>query len=149
MNVVVSGMNLNSPKDKKTYYDTRIEVCLRYHRTMFLVGGAQKCDSYARPIQKVGPLAFGLHKLTAKRCRCLMLNEQHQKRHREIATIIQEIQNMETNYATASTRKSNTNPALVDANWTRQENSDKDNPVKPSAKKVTSSSSTPKAEGED
>ncbi|KLJ09621.1 hypothetical protein EMPG_14947 [Blastomyces silverae] len=139
----VCGTNLNSLKAKKTCYGIHIEVCMRYHRTMFLVGGAHKCDSYARPIHKVGPLAFGLHKLTAKRCRCLMSNEQHQKRHREIATIIQEIQTLETNDDTTSTRKfkrtkkiangqeHNTNSAAGDASWTKEENSDKDNSGKP------------------
>jgi hypothetical protein len=64
----VCGKCLNAKSARLTCYGIHAEPCVRYHQTMFHKGNSHKCEA------------------------CRNSNEQHDKRHREIATIIQKIQ---------------------------------------------------------
>ncbi|KAL8730719.1 MAG: hypothetical protein Q9166_003911 [cf. Caloplaca sp. 2 TL-2023] len=62
---------LSSPRAKKTCFGIHEEVCPKYHFTLFYVGNSNKCDA------------------------CRKSTELHDKRHREIATLILKIQKVD------------------------------------------------------
>ncbi|EFR02393.1 hypothetical protein MGYG_05389 [Nannizzia gypsea CBS 118893] len=63
----VCGTCLNSPKAKRACYGKHTEPCLRYHQTMFCIGNSHKCDP------------------------CRKSNDLHEKRHRDIAELVEKI----------------------------------------------------------
>ncbi|KAL8677528.1 MAG: hypothetical protein Q9186_006040 [Xanthomendoza sp. 1 TL-2023] len=62
---------LSSPRAKKTCFGVHEEVCPKYHLTLFYLGNSNKCDA------------------------CRKSAELHDKRHREIAALILEIENID------------------------------------------------------
>ncbi|KAL2222140.1 hypothetical protein M432DRAFT_636784 [Thermoascus aurantiacus ATCC 26904] len=62
---------LNNPRAKKTCYGKHAEPCIRYHQTMFRIDRSHTCDA------------------------CNNSNEQHHKRHREIAVLLKRIQEID------------------------------------------------------
>ena len=59
---------LSNPRAKKTCIGRHEEVCTRYHKTLFFIGASHKCDA------------------------CYKTVEQHLKRHREILSLVRDIQ---------------------------------------------------------
>ncbi|KAL8916792.1 MAG: hypothetical protein Q9172_006115 [Xanthocarpia lactea] len=64
---------LSSPRAKKTCFGVHEEVCPKYHFTLFYVGNSNKCDA------------------------CRKSTELHDKRHREIASLILKIESLAEN----------------------------------------------------
>ncbi|KAK0512006.1 hypothetical protein JMJ35_005134 [Cladonia borealis] len=62
---------LSSPRAKKTCFGIHEEVCTRYHKTLFFVGQSHHCEA------------------------CHTTVELHDKRHRQIASIVQSIQSLD------------------------------------------------------
>ncbi|KAL8846805.1 MAG: hypothetical protein Q9221_008133 [Calogaya cf. arnoldii] len=64
---------LSSPRAKKTCFGVHEEVCPKYHWTLFYIGNSNKCDA------------------------CRKSAELHDKRHREIASLLLKIKNLDEN----------------------------------------------------
>ncbi|KAL1981068.1 hypothetical protein VTN96DRAFT_3093 [Rasamsonia emersonii] len=69
---------LNNPRAKLTCFGKHAEPCVRFHQTMFRLGCSHKCEP------------------------CRNSLEQHDKRHREIGTLVREIQEMDNDNGSSS-----------------------------------------------